>query len=73
MVNVSESASYDMGSATSIAKNSFSDNDFHQIKIDESNKTRSKLVASIFCSRRPGKNHLFLQIFFKLYYSFLIL
>ena len=55
MVSVSESASYDMGSATSIAKNSYSDNDFHQIKINKSNKTRSKLVASIFCSRRPGR------------------
>jgi hypothetical protein len=54
MVSVSESASYDMGSATSIAKNSFNDNDFHQIKINKGNKTRSKLVASIFCSRRPG-------------------
>ena len=73
MVSVSESASYDMGSATSIAKNSFSDNDFHQIKIDESNKTRSKLVASIFCSRKPGKNYSFLYNLIKLYYNFLIL
>ena len=53
MVKVSETASYDMDSAESESNASNRVTEFRQISMIQSNK-RSKFVATIFCSRRPG-------------------
>ena len=49
VVDVGESASYDLGDATRDTKNET------KLSMQKETKTRSKFVASIFCSRRPGK------------------
>ena len=55
MVQVSESASYDLGSSTSVNKTPSDGGDpseFKQINYDSQHQKRSKLVATCFCSRR---------------------
>ena len=53
-MKTSEFASYDIGSATSLARyDSSNGGEFHQLKPNMDPK-KSKLAASIFCTRKPG-------------------